>query len=327
MNDFLISICIPVFNGEDYIEESIDSILNQTENNFELIIADNCSTDSTVDIVNNYDDPRLKLHRNDSNYGIFGNFNKCIEYSKGDYIVILPHDDLIEPTMLECFSKVLNENKKCGLVYSSNYQVNAQSEKINFILSQPKNKLMDNREAFELFIQTCPIQTCMVRRDVYKNIGLFVLDLPFTGDINMWCRVALAGYEVMYIKDPQNSIRVHEDQTTKRIYDDGEYGSQILKCYQKVFELVPKTSKLYSLRSTAAIWPMKIEIIYMIKSLLVFNFISLRKHRKIFQNIFRWIGTSAAIPIFFSVFLNLIIEKISLIFLKNRSPSLKYSAK
>jgi len=80
----LISICIPVFNGEKYIKESIDNVLIQTEKNFELLIVDNCSTDYTLEIVASYNDPRIIVFKNTSNLGSLRNFNRCIELSRGE---------------------------------------------------------------------------------------------------------------------------------------------------------------------------------------------------------------------------------------------------
>ena len=108
----LISVCIPVFNGEKYIKESIDSVLIQTEKNFELLIVDNCSTDSTLEIVASYNDPRINVFKNTTNLGSLRNFNRCIELSRGEYFIILPHDDILMPTMLETFCKPLIADPK-----------------------------------------------------------------------------------------------------------------------------------------------------------------------------------------------------------------------
>ena len=115
----LISIGIPVFNGEKYLRESINSVLRQTEKNFELIVVDNCSTDHTLEILAAYNDPRINVFKNSTNLGSLRNFNRCIELSRGEYFVLLPHDDTLMPTMLETFSKPLIVDPQIGLVYSS----------------------------------------------------------------------------------------------------------------------------------------------------------------------------------------------------------------
>jgi glycosyltransferase involved in cell wall biosynthesis len=70
-----ITVAIPVFNGQDYISLAINSVLLQTHKDFELLIIDNCSTDETVKIIQNFDDPRIRLVINDSNIGMVANWN------------------------------------------------------------------------------------------------------------------------------------------------------------------------------------------------------------------------------------------------------------
>ena len=85
-----VSVCIPVYNGSDYIAYAIQSVLAQTYKNFNLIVCDNCSTDNTEEIVRNFEDPRLSYVRNNKNLGLVGNENRCLELSKGDYIYSSP---------------------------------------------------------------------------------------------------------------------------------------------------------------------------------------------------------------------------------------------
>ena len=99
----LVSIGIPVRNGQKYIRETLDSLLAQTMTNLEVIICDNDSTDSTESICREYAcrDPRVRYFRNERNLGPAGNHNRCFAHSKGFYFKWHAHDDLIEPTFLE----------------------------------------------------------------------------------------------------------------------------------------------------------------------------------------------------------------------------------
>lgn len=100
----LISIGLPVYNGENYLEESLQSILCQTYTNFELIISDNCSTDETGSICQRYamNDPRIRYYRVDMNRGAAWNYNRVFELATGEYFKWAAHDDLIAKTYLEC---------------------------------------------------------------------------------------------------------------------------------------------------------------------------------------------------------------------------------
>jgi hypothetical protein len=91
----LVSIGLPVFNGEAHIEQAIESLLSQTYDHFELIIADNCSTDSTYVICNRYasKDNRIRLHKNEANIGSAKNFEKVLDLAKGEFFMWAAHDD------------------------------------------------------------------------------------------------------------------------------------------------------------------------------------------------------------------------------------------
>jgi len=304
----LISVCIPVFNGENYIREAIDSVLAQTEQHFELVIADNCSTDRTREIAAGYSDRRIRVCKNEENVGLFGNLNKCIEYARGEYLVILPHDDLLLPSMLKVFSGRLNQYPNAGMVYSAYFQINSLSEKIKLCETQVADRVMSGEDAFNIFIRTCPIQCAMVRRKVYSDVGQFDLELKLSADVHMWCRIALAGYDVVFVKAPQNSVRGHEEQTTRHIYKQGEYGAQLFECYQKVLDSVSLRPDIQRLRVIAAKWPIKVQLIYIAKSLMHCDWKALAFHSEIFTQIINWAGKMKCIPSLTLVLLSLAVS-------------------
>ena len=100
---------MPVYNGQNYIVQALDSLLSQTYSDFELIISDNASTDSTQDICKDYAsrDARISYVRQVENLGAIPNFNRVFELSRGQYFKWASHDDLCEPTCLERCVEVL----------------------------------------------------------------------------------------------------------------------------------------------------------------------------------------------------------------------------
>ena len=110
-----ISIGLPVYNGERFLRSKIDSILNQTYTNFELIISDNCSNDETQKICEEYikKDNRIKYHRQEKNFGVTWNFEFVLEKSNGDYFMWTGVDDILLPEFIEKNIIVLEENKEC----------------------------------------------------------------------------------------------------------------------------------------------------------------------------------------------------------------------
>ncbi|MGH7450285.1 MAG: glycosyltransferase family 2 protein [bacterium] len=121
-----VSIGLPVFNGENYLEETLKSILSQTYSDFELIISDNASTDNTQKICQDYAarDQRVRYFRNEENIGAARNFNRVFELSSGQYFKWAAHDDLIAPDYLQ----------KC---------VKALAHDSSAILSQARVKIID----------------------------------------------------------------------------------------------------------------------------------------------------------------------------------------
>ena len=115
-----VSIGLPVYNGENFIEETLDSILSQTYKDFELIISDNASTDNTGKICNLYaeKDKRVRYYRNEKNLGGSRNYNKVFELSNSEYFKWAAHDDIISPTYLERCVEVLDRDPSIVLCYS-----------------------------------------------------------------------------------------------------------------------------------------------------------------------------------------------------------------
>ena len=122
-----ISVLMSVFNEQDYISESINSVLNQSYKNFELIVINDCSTDKTLEILESYTDPRIKIFTNNSNIGQTKSLNIGLEKCRGRYIARLDGDDMMvverlrkqidylkdhpSITVIGCYFHVIDENK------------------------------------------------------------------------------------------------------------------------------------------------------------------------------------------------------------------------
>jgi len=97
----LVTICVPVFNGERTIAGTINSILNQTYKNIEIIVVDNCSEDSTVKIVKEFSDIRIHLILSDNHLPCAeANWNRCFQYGQGEFLAIFHADDVYLPHMI-----------------------------------------------------------------------------------------------------------------------------------------------------------------------------------------------------------------------------------
>ena len=115
----LVSIGIPVYQGEDFLEQALDSILGQTCRHFEVVLSDNASTDRTPEICEAYaaKDPRIRYYGSEKNRGASWNFNRVFELCKGDYFKWVAHDDVLAEDYVEKCVEVLDRDSSVVLVY------------------------------------------------------------------------------------------------------------------------------------------------------------------------------------------------------------------
>ncbi|WP_157208633.1 glycosyltransferase family 2 protein [Mariniflexile maritimum] len=131
----LVSVITPLFNSENYISETINSVINQTYQNWELLLIDDGSTDKTVEIVTNFmaKNPNIKLLKNDINLGAAISRNKGIDAAQGDYIAFLDADDIWKPEKLQVQIKFMQAQN--GLVSFSSYeQINKYGQPLNLLI-------------------------------------------------------------------------------------------------------------------------------------------------------------------------------------------------
>ena len=147
-NEPLVSIITPLYNCEKYIEETIQSVINQTYKNWEMIIVDDCSKDKGVEIVEKYQklDSRIKLYRNEKNQGVSYTRNRAIGLSKGKYIAFLDSDDLWKKEKLEKQISFMEENN-IVLSYTGYEKINSDGSlrgKIKVPKKLDYNELLKN---------------------------------------------------------------------------------------------------------------------------------------------------------------------------------------
>lgn len=165
----MISVCMASYNGGKYIREQIDSILEQLDELDELIISDDGSSDSTIEIINSYSDKRIKLYKNINNHGCIYNFENALQYAKGDYIFLADQDDVW------CNNKVrvcLAELRTADLVVHDCY---ITDDKLN-ILKQSFFKERRSKKGFwNNLVLNSYVGACMVFK---SSVLEYVLPLP-----------------------------------------------------------------------------------------------------------------------------------------------------
>ncbi len=153
-----VSIGMPVYNGEKFLKQAIDSILAQTFTDFELIICDNASTDATEQICQDYahQDPRIRYYRNDTNLGAARNYNRTFELAQGEYFKWAADDDLLAPTFLERCVEILDQKPSVVLCYTAevcidedNNHLRQRSNLIDFHLPHPHERFKQYHDSWK----------------------------------------------------------------------------------------------------------------------------------------------------------------------------------
>lgn len=137
----LISLIMPLYNAENYVEEAIQSILDQTYSNFEMVLIDDCSTDNTMEKVTSFKDSRIKIIYNNKNMGIAYSRNIGLEFSSGEYIALLDDDDIALPDRFEKQVMLLTENPDIDIVGGGAIWINDKGASISDmlpVLNNPK---------------------------------------------------------------------------------------------------------------------------------------------------------------------------------------------
>lgn len=214
-----VSVLIPVYNTEKFIDEAIKSVLRQTFTDFELIIVDNCSTDNSYAIINGYKvDQRVRIYQNESNIGMARNWNQCMLYARGEYIKFLCADDYFESFVLEEYVKVMDLHRDVSLVISPRQILNKDNEIIKwppFFIGK-KNGTDVYIDIVKNHINPLGEPTIVMFRRKDIHIGLFNEDLIWLPDIDYWLKLCLIG-NVYGIEKCCTVFRHHVDQGTQEI--------------------------------------------------------------------------------------------------------------
>jgi len=199
-NEPVVSICIPTYNAGKTVMSTLQSILNQTYHNLEILVVDNASTDNTLSLLQQIADPRLVIHKNERNIGAEANFSRCVGLASGDYIAIFHADDLYLPNMVEKQARAFQDNPSLDAVFTMASFINDRDEIIGESILPAKlrrKRVLHYPEVFASILENgnflmCP--SCMVRSKLYKELA------PFDGerfgtsaDLDMWLRILEKG--------------------------------------------------------------------------------------------------------------------------------------
>jgi glycosyltransferase involved in cell wall biosynthesis len=186
----LVSVCMPVHNAERYLREAIESILAQTHTNFEFVIVDDCSTDSSWEIIVEYaaQDDRIVADRNETNLDVVKTRNKIFSLcpAKTEYYAIFDSDDVSDPTRLEKEVAFLEKNPGIGFV-GANTEIIDENGKTLGVRRYPETHSAIERYAIEASPFAQP--AIMIRRSVLEHVGHYNEEYRRCQDYELWMRM------------------------------------------------------------------------------------------------------------------------------------------
>ena len=213
MSNVLISVIMNCYNSETYLQEAIESVINQTHENWEIIFWDNQSTDNSAKIIKNYNDKRIKYFYSKTHSKLYESRNKAIAKCTGEYITFLDCDDIWLPYKLELQIDRFNDNIK--IVYCNYDLINSVGEYIKSPFLKVHSGNITNKLFNNNFIS---IGSVMIRKELLKN-NLFNPSYNLLGDLELWIRLSVKN-NFIALNNRLEKSRVHENNTSKLLYDD-----------------------------------------------------------------------------------------------------------
>lgn len=200
----LVSIICLSYNHEDYVVEALNSVINQTYPNIELLIADDCSTDNSVEIIQNWllHYPKVYFSGNEKNLGNTKTFNQLVKKAKGKYIIDLAADDVLLPNCIEKQVTTFQNTKykNLGIVYGNIIEIGEDGNFLTNYYTEEDHPKSGN--IYEMVIshatKICSVSS-MVKRDVFENVGYYNEGL-FYEDLDLWVRTSRK-YDFEYIPE------------------------------------------------------------------------------------------------------------------------------
>ncbi len=220
----LVSVLIPTYNRPDYLEVAIQSAVNQTYKNLEIIVCDDGENPKTKEVVDKF--PGVSYFKNEKNLGHTQNYKKCFDLAKGEFIAYLMDDDIFHPEKIHIMTSVFldNEEHRISLVTSKRNLIGKDGELLpdSFnVPPVPQSTLMPGVQAADFMLKNIfnfigePTTPMFRKQDIQDIFEFEGREYKVCSDMATWLKLLAIG-NLVYITDPLSSFRLHEDQGQKQ---------------------------------------------------------------------------------------------------------------
>ncbi len=230
-NTGLISIIMPAFNVEKYIERAVSSILDQTYENFELLIADDCSTDSTLNIINSFEDSRIRVLPNPEKLGYTKSCNRLFPLCQGEYITFQDADDFSSPDRLEIQLNHLYQRQNLAMCGTGVTIITDRERKLDEIhRSRTYMEILKNLPQHNQFIGS----TIMIRHAILKKVGGYREEFSRWGNQDYdWAYRICEGHEAENIPKALYFYRQNIHSNSKKVSELRAIGPSLVQEFGK----------------------------------------------------------------------------------------------
>lgn len=247
-NEPLVSFIIAVYNGELYIEKCIKSILHQNYNNLEIVIINDCSTDSTDYILKNLSKDsiiKIRIYENKINLGLTKSLNIAAGKAKGEWLARLDADDICKKDRVKTQVDFAIKNTQYSIIGSSCDFINKEGKYL-FSKYYPSNH-NQIKSAIEKAGAFFPHSSVLINKRVFHELGGYNICMKYSQDFELWLR-ASSRFKIFSINEPLVSIRIHSKRVSNHNNGDNQliYSRACLIAYWLSKDALIKQSVIYS---------------------------------------------------------------------------------
>lgn len=220
-----VSVCVPVYNGGSFIRNTLEMILEQDYDDYEIVVSDNRSEDNTIEEIEKVKSNRIRFLQNEKNIGMVGNWNTLIHQAKGEYIIIVCADDVIYPGALRSKAEILDKYPNVSIVTSASYVIDKNGKKLFCRRLFKKDMYLNSAEIINKFFVERNLfgepSNNMFRKDALIKAGDFDTSLWYTVDWDEWIRLMTTG-DGYYLNTPQSGFRIYATSTSGSNLKEGK---------------------------------------------------------------------------------------------------------
>ncbi len=239
----LITVILPVYNGINFVKESVDSVLSQTLTDFDFLILDNNSSDGTWEYLNTITDKRVKIFRNKEYHELFHNMNYLCKRSETELTKLWSHDDIMVPDALEKTVKFYQDNPGLGFIYTAVKTIDENSKVTKGAKDDITPAIVDKethaRICFRWGSIAGNIANVTIVTEAFRKVGFFDEEMKICGDFDMWVRIG-EFYNIGFINDPITYLRSHSKQLSRQEVYYIKHVEEDIVVYNKLFTYIPK---------------------------------------------------------------------------------------